>query len=344
MTSRTRSSPHIHGPASVTHTMLRVVYALLPAIAASLWFFGWGILVNMLIAIGTALVSEAAILALRKRPILITLQDGSALLTAMLLAFALPPLAPWWLVFVGTAFAIIFAKQLYGGLGFNPFNPAMVGYVLLLVSFPQEMTSWAAPYLLRGAELSLWQTLQLSLTGQLPAGVAMDALTSATALDTMKIQLGLAQTVSEIRSGPIFGQFGGTGWEAVNFMLLCGGLWLIWRGIIGWQGPLGMLGALTVMSLLFHLMAPDQYAGPLFHLASGGAMLGAFFIITDPVSGATSLRGQLVFGIGVGILTYIIRTWGSFPDGIAFAVLLMNMAAPTIDYYTQPRVYGHSRK
>lgn len=338
------SSPHLHGPANVSRVMLRVAYALLPAIAGSLWLFGWGVLVNLLVAISTALGSEAAVLALRRRPILITLRDGSALVTAMLLAIALPPLAPWWLVAVGSAFAIVFAKQLYGGLGFNPFNPAMAGYVLLLVSFPQEMTSWAAPAGLRGADLGLVQTLLYSLTGTLPDGIPVDALTSATVLDTLKVQLGMAQTVSEVRSSSLFGHLGGRGWEIVNGLILLGGLWLLWRRVITWHVPVAMLGSLTLIATLFHLIAPEHYVDPLFHLASGGAMLGAFFIATDPVSGATSARGQLVFGIGMGLLIYVIRTWGGFPDGVAFAVLLMNMAAPTIDYYTQPRVYGHSRR
>ncbi|MFA5627953.1 MAG: electron transport complex subunit RsxD [Thiohalomonadaceae bacterium] len=344
MSNHVTSSPFIHGAANVTRTMQLVAYALLPAILGSLWLFGWGILINLILAISTALLAEAAVLAMRHRPVLITLQDGSAILTAMLLAISLPPLAPWWLIVIGTAFAIIFAKQLYGGLGFNPFNPAMAGYVLLLISFPQEMTSWAAPTILRSADLSLWQTLQYSLTSQLPVGITLDAISSATALDTLQVQLGMGHVLSEIRSSPIFGQLGGYGWEVINGLILLGGLWLLRQRVISWHVPVGMLGSLALMATLFHFVDPEYYAGPLFHLASGGAMLGAFFIATDPVSGATSLRGQLVFGIGVGLLTFIIRTWGSFPDGIAFAVLLMNMAAPTIDYYTQPQVYGHNRR
>ncbi|PKM44391.1 MAG: electron transport complex subunit RsxD [Gammaproteobacteria bacterium HGW-Gammaproteobacteria-1] len=343
MTNPVISSPHVHGPANVSGVMLRVVYALLPAIAGCVWLFGWGVVVNLLVAITAALVFEAAFLALRRRPIIITLRDGSALVTAVLLAVALPPLAPWWLVTVGVLFAIVFAKQLYGGLGFNPFNPAMAGYVLLLVSFPQEMTNWAAPAALRSGDLGLVQVLLHSLTGALPTGTTMDALSSATALDTLKVQLGMAHTVSEIRGGPIFGLFGGRGWEIVNGLILLGGLWLLWRRVITWHVPAAVLGSLALIATLFHLINPELYAGPLFHLASGGAMLGAFFIATDPVSGATSPRGQLVFGAGMGVLIYVIRTWGGFPDGVAFAVLLMNMAAPAIDYYTQPRVYGHNR-
>ncbi len=337
------SSPHVHGPANVSRVMLQVIYALVPAIIAFIWLFGWGVLINILVAVVFALLSEAAVLLLRGRPVGDTLIDGSAALTAVLLGLALPPLSPWWLVAIGTGFAIVFAKQLYGGLGFNPFNPAMVGYVLLLVSFPLEMTRWAAPMGVRADDLGLLQALFHSFTGVLPDGVGIDTLTSATPLDTMKIQTGMLKSVSDIRQGPIFGLFGGKGWEVTNGMLLLGGLWLLWKRIITWHVPVAMLATLAVMATLFHLINPQHYAGPLFHLFSGAAMLGAFFIATDPVSGATSARGQLVFGAGVGLLVYIIRVFGGFPDGVAFAVLLMNMAAPTIDYYTQPRVFGHNR-
>ncbi len=337
------SSPHVHGPANVSRVMLRVLYALIPAALAYIWYFGWGVLINILLAAIVALGSEAAVLLLRRRPVADTLLDGSALVTAVLLGIALPPLSPWWLVTVGTSFAIIFAKQLYGGLGFNPFNPAMVGYVLLLVSFPVQMTAWSAPMGLRSEDLGLLQALFHSLSGTLPHGMGLDALTSATPLDAMKVQLGMAKTVGQISAGPIFGVLGGKGWEVTNGLILLGGVWLIWKRIISWHVPVAMLGSLALIATLFHLINEQHYAGPLFHLFSGAAMLGAFFIATDPVSGATSPRGQLVFGAGVGLLVYLIRVFGGYPDGVAFGVLLMNMAAPTIDYYTQPRVYGHDR-
>lgn len=344
MQLQTRSSPHMHGPNDVTAVMLRVVYALVPATAAYVWLFGWGVLTNILLAIAFALAGEAAILALRGRAVKPALSDGSALLTALLLGLSLPSLSPWWLILVATGFAIIFAKQLYGGLGYNPFNPAMVGYVVVLISFPLEMTSWIAPGDLREANLGLGASLNYVLTGTLPAGVGLDALTAATPLDTMKTQLGMDRTITEaLASSPVFGAVGGKGWEITNGLILLGGLWLIIARVISWHVPVGMLGALFLMSSGFYLFDPDAYPSPVFHLFSGAAMLGAFFIATDPVSGATSKRGRLIFGAGAGILIYIIRTWGGYPDGVAFAVLLMNMAAPTIDYYTQPRVFGHRR-
>jgi electron transport complex protein RnfD len=321
--------------------MLQVSLALLPALVAYAWLFGWGVVFNVLIAAATALLSEALVLKLRGHAVAATLGDGSALLTALLLAIALPPLAPWWLIAVGSAFAIIFAKQLYGGLGYNPFNPAMVGYVVLLISFPLEMTSWLAPIELREQALSFSGAAAYVFGGQLPAQTAIDSLTMATPLDTVKTRLGLEHTMDEILRSPIFGNLGGRGWEIINGLVLLGGLWMLFRRLISWHVPVAMLGTLFLISGLFHLINPDHYSGPLFHIASGGAILGAFFIATDPVSGATSNRGRIIFGIGAGLLTFIIRAWGGYPDGVAFSVLLMNMAAPTIDYYTRPRVFGH---
>ncbi|HEY9148544.1 MAG TPA: electron transport complex subunit RsxD [Gammaproteobacteria bacterium] len=335
------SSPHIHGPASVGRVMQQVSLALLPALLAYTWLFGWGVVFNVVLAAASALLSEAAILKLRGRPVAATLADGSALLTALLLAIALPPLAPWWLIVVGTAFAIVFAKQLYGGLGFNPFNPAMVGYVVLLISFPLEMTSWLAPLALSEQSLSFSATAAFVFGGQLPAQLGLDSLTMATPLDTVKTHLGLEHTMGEILRAPVFGNIGGHGWEIVNAMVLLGGIYLLLRRLITWHVPLAMLGTLFLVSGLFHLINPEHYSSPLFHIASGGALLGAFFIATDPVSGATSNRGRIVFAIGVGLFTFIIRAWGGYPDGVAFSILLMNMAAPTIDYYTRPQVFGH---
>ncbi len=337
------SSPHVHGPNAVSKVMHQVSLALIPALIAYTWLFGWGVVLNVLIAATVALASEALVLKLRDHPVMATLADGSALVTALLLAIALPPLAPWWLTTLGVAFAIILAKQLYGGLGYNPFNPAMIGYVVLLISFPLEMTSWLAPGELREGALSFAGAVSYVFTGNLPGMTGLDSLTMATPLDTMKTQLGLELTLNEITASSVFGELGGTGWEVVNGLILLGGLFLLFRRIISWHVPVAMLSSLFLASGLFHLINPDHYAGPLFHLFSGGAMLGAFFIATDPVSGATSDKGRLWFGAGVGLLTFIIRTWGGYPDGVAFSVLLMNMAAPTIDYYTQPRVFGHKR-
>jgi electron transport complex protein RnfD len=331
------SSPHLDLQDSVSVMMRQVLLALVPGIACAAWVFGWGILINCLIASVTAVASEAVMLALRRRPAGATLIDGSALVTGILLALALPPLAPWWIPVIGSGFAIVVAKQLYGGLGYNPFNPAMAGYVVLLISFPLELGRWPPPF----EPMGLQDTLALMFTGTLPSGLTIDGLTQATPMDAVKTQLGLDVTISELSGHGLFGHLGARGWEWINVSYLIGGLWLLKSKVIQWQIPVGTLAGLFCMSLVFYLVNPDTFASPTFQLFSGAAMLGAFFIATDPVSASTTPRGRLIFGAGIGILTFLIRTWGGYPDGMAFAVLLMNMAAPTIDHYTQPRVFGH---
>lgn len=345
MNLRTPTSPHIHSGASVTTVMLRVVYALVPGIALYWWFFGAGVLVNIALALLTALVCEALMLWARKRPVAPFLLDASAVVTALLLAVSIPPLAPWWLIVVGTGFAIVVAKHLFGGLGYNLFNPAMIGYVMLLISFPREMTAWQAPLMLTGHDLSAGDTLRYVFAGELPPRVALDAVTGATPLDTLKTQLRLDKTVAQIaQAHPQFGTMGGKGWEWISLAWLAGGLWLIYKRVISWHIPAAMLGTLGLISGVFYLADSQHHASPLFHLIAGGAMLGAFFIATDPVTAATTLRGRLLYGAGIGVLTYVIRAWGGFPEGVAFAVLLMNTAVPTLDYYTRPRVFGHGKK
>ena len=330
------SSPHAIGANRTQKVMLQVLAALAPGALALIALYGVGTLFNLLWCSAVALGTEALMLHLRKRPLAVFLKDGSALVTAVLLALALPPYAPWWLSLLASAFALVFGKHLYGGLGQNPFNPAMLGYVVVLVSFPLEMTRWPSP----DAGLGLVDGLSRILGLGAPPP---DAWAGATALDVLKNNHSL--TIDElVAQSTAFGHVGGRGVELVNLAFLAGGLFLLWRKLFTWHAPLGMLGGLFVMSLLFwNGSGSDSHGSPLFHLFSGAAMLGAFFIVTDPVSGATSNRGRLVFGLGVGIVTYVIRAWGGYPDGVAFAVLLMNLAAPTIDYYTRPRTYGHKK-
>ncbi|OZG72479.1 electron transport complex subunit RsxD [Hahella sp. CCB-MM4] len=332
------TSPHLRGKNRTASVMQWVLLATLPGFVALTWFFGWGVLINVVWASLLALVSEAAIVKLRKRPVMFYLGDYSAVVTAVLLGLALPPFAPWWVTMVGILFAIVISKQLYGGLGSNPFNPAMVGYALLLVSFPVEMTThWATPSSL--TELpDFLSTLQYIFGG---GNLNIDGVTMATPLDTYKHQIDVL-TREEVSQLPIFGQHVALGWEWVNLGFLAGGLLLIWRKIITWHIPLSMLAALAVCSLVLG-WDPDRYTPVSIHLLSGATMLGAFFIATDPVTAATSRLGKLYYGAGIGILIYIIRTWGSYPDAVAFSVLLMNFAAPFLDYYTKPRTYGHRK-
>ncbi|MBX7270958.1 MULTISPECIES: RnfABCDGE type electron transport complex subunit D [Stutzerimonas stutzeri subgroup] len=327
------TSPHAKGPSRTQRVMLLVLAATLPGVIVLTWLYGAGTLINMAWACAAALGFEAAILKLRQRPVGFFLRDGSVLVTAVLLALALPPYSPWWLTLIATGCAVVFGKQLYGGLGQNPFNPAMIGYVVVLISFPVEMTTWPVPH-----SVGLGAGLQHIL------GIASlpDGWTQATALDVLKVNKSL--TIDELWTNPAFGHFGGIGSEVVNLAFLAGGLFLLHKRLFSWHAPVGMLAALVVMSLVFwNGSGSDSNGSPLFHLLSGATMLGAFFIVTDPVSSATSPPGRLIFGVGVGILVYVIRAWGGYPDGVAFGVLLMNLAAPTIDYYTRPRTYGHRK-
>jgi len=354
------TSPHAHGGNTTSRIMLLVILATVPGIIALTYFFGWGNLINIVLASVTALACEAIILKVRKRPASFFLKDNSALLTAVLLGIALPPFAPWWVTVVAVSFAMIFAKHLYGGLGNNPFNPAMVGYALVLISFPVQMTTtWATPFfltadtlipgqaLIAGQVMSFTDTLSVIFSSN--AGLT-DAFSGATPLDTYK-HLAKNETAVEILQGPLFANdtSGGSasnwfagGWEFVNIAFLIGGLALLALRIFTWHIPFSVLAALGTCSVLFGWDA-DLYVPWSLHIFTGATMLGAFFIATDPVTASTTPLGKIIYGAGVGILIFVIRTWGAYPDAVAFAVLLMNFAAPLIDTYTQPRTYGHDK-
>ena len=334
------SSPFITQPSSVSQIMLRVLLALIPGIALYVWYFGPAILVSIALASVTALATEAVMLTLRQRPLKPFLSDNSALLTAWLLALSIPPLAPWWLVVVGTGFAIAISKHLYGGLGNNPFNPAMIGYAVLIISFPVHMTHWITPHGMGGIELSFGEQLNYIFNGVLPDGLKLDAVTMATPLDTLKTQLHLGLSVNDIRDMPIYGHLAGKGSEMVAIGFAIGGLYLLSIRIISWHLPVAFLATLFATAGIFHLVDPVHYVTPLFHWFSGAAMLGAFFILTDPVTSPTTTKGKLIFAFGAGVLTYLIRAFGGFPDGMAFATLLMNICVPLIDAWTQPKVFG----
>lgn len=317
--------------------MLQVLLACIPGVIALLYFFGVGVLLNLVIAISSALFFEALVLKLRKKNIKLYLTDLSAVVTAVLLALALPPLLPWWITVVGVGFAIIFAKHLYGGLGNNPFNPAMVAYVLLLISYPLEMTTWLPAH----SGISIQESFNAIIFLQQHS---VDAFSGATPLDSFKTNIGQGMIPSEfIQQATFNGVLVNAGWEWVNLAFLLGGIYLYIKKIINWHISISFLFGILLMSSIFYLFDPDRFATPLFHLFSGGTMLGAFFIATDPVSAATSNKGRLIYGFGIGVLIYIIRTWGGYPDAVAFAVLLFNLCAPTIDFYTKPRTYGHQK-
>ena len=330
------SSPHVHNPvSSVEQVMKQVLLATIPGVLVLTWFFGPGTIINIIFGSTVALAFEAWALWLRGKDYKTPLKDHSVIVTAALLCIALPPYAPWWLIAVGIGVSVLLGKHVFGGLGYNPFNPAMVGYVVLLVSFPLQMSSWTEP---RGI-------------GEVPgivdaftalfAASSYDAVTAATPLDLFRQNSGmlfddLMQSKAEL-TGPI----AGLGWDWVNLAFLAGGIWLLRQRIFTWHAPVGMLAALTICAALGYDDGSSTGGGSvLFHLFSGATMFGAFFIITDPVSSAVSNKGRLIFGAMVGILVYLIRVHGNYPDAVAFGVLLLNFAAPLIDQYTQPTVYG----
>ena len=339
-----RDAPFIAPRVNVASIMRQVLYALIPATLAHVWFFGPGIILNMLIAVLFCLGGEAAMMHARGKSVSVALGDFSAVVTAIILAFALPPLTPWWVTATAALFGIVVAKHLYGGLGFNIFNPAMAGYVVILVAFPMHLNLWVAPRMgdIDYQYLTLIETLTYTLTGALPDALSFDAVSRATPLDAMKSGLNNARTVAEIQTLPIMGDFGGRGWEWIGNFIAIGGIWLLIRKIIRWQISLGVAAGLLIPATIMFLIDSSTNPSPGFHLFGGAAILCAFFIATDPVSAATSPKGRFIYGAGIGFLIYAIRTWGSYADGVAFAVLIMNMAVPAIDYMTQPHIVGHN--
>ena len=318
--------------------MLHVLYALMPGTIVMCLFFGWGILFNVLLSITFALVLEAIALKIRQRPIMPFLSDMSAITAAWLFALTLPPLVPWWIVFVGIFFAIIVAKQLYGGLGYNPFNPAMVGYAVLIVSFPFEMSQWINP---NNPLLSFTESLSFVFG---TSNTEWDAITMATPLDEVKT--GLRATIaysSIINESENLANITQNAWFWSSLAFAGGGLWMLYKKIIHWQIPVSVIASLALLSSVFYVFSPENFASPLLHIISGATILGAFFIATDPVSASTTPMGKIIYGACIGALIYIIRTWGNYPDAVAFAVIILNMAVPLIDYYTQPRVLGHGK-
>ena len=341
-----KEAPYLTPSADVANMMLQVLLALVPAALAHMWYFGPGFLINLIIAAIFCVGGEALMMQARGRDPATALADFSALVTAALLAFALPSLTPWWVTATGALFAVVVAKHLYGGIGFNVFNPAMAGYVVVLIAFPLEMNLWVAPSMgdIDYINLTVLQTLKYTLTGSLPDALTFDAISRATPLDAMQSGLRNMRTFSEVRTNPMMGDFGGRGWEWIGNFVAVGGFWLLVKKIIRWQIPTGVFLGLLLPAGVMYIVDPGTHASPGFHLFSGATILCAFFIATDPVSAATSPKGRFIYGIGIGLLIYMIRRWGSYADGVAFAVLLMNMATPAIDYLTRPHIVGHPRK
>jgi electron transport complex protein RnfD len=321
--------------------------ALLPATVFSLYLFGWPAIFLFATTLATCLLAEAFSLRLAGKPIRPFLLDGSALLSGWLLAMTLPPWAPWWIGVVGGLLAIVIGKQVFGGIGQNLFNPAMVARVALLISFPLEMTLFTSPAPFFSANApDFLQGLAITFGGTEP----LDAVSSATTLGHLKTELGRGISLDAASDGIAslwqmsWGQSSGSLGETSALLLLLGGLFMLAKRIITWHIPLAMLGTLALLATVFHLADPQHYVGPLTHLMSGAAIMGAFFIATDLVTSPVSMRGQLLFGAGCGLLVFAIRTWAGYPEGVAFAVMLMNACTPLIDHYMKPRIYGRDRK
>ena len=332
-----QQSPFVQKAPTVTLVMMLVMFALLPGILAYIFFFGIGVLLNLTIAIITALISEYFVLKIRNLPVKLFITDGSAVVAASLLALSIPSIAPWWIIVIGTLFTIIVAKHLYGGLGSNLFNPAMVGYAVLLISFPAVMTKWPLPasHLL---DFNIAQQIQIFFYG---TKEMIDSVSSATPLDYIKTQIFLGKPfdLNFTNGMPINSYFNASIIISLSFLL--GGVFMWSKKIITWHLPVTFLLSLALISAIFWLIDSSQYLPPFIHLFSGGTLLCAFFIITDPVSGPTTPRGKIFFAFGVALLVYLIRVFGGYPEGIAFAVIFMNICVPLIDSLTQPKVFGH---
>lgn len=337
-------SPHAHAATSVGRVMATVMATLLPATLYGFWLYGWPAVFLWLTAVAGALLGEAFVLRLAGRPARPALADGSAALTGWLLALSLPPYAPWWIALVGALFAVALAKQVFGGLGQNVFNPAMAARVMLLISFPVEMTLWTAPVTGTGAPGFM---AGLAITF---GGAPWDAMASASLLGHAKTEL--TRGVDLLHSlpgrfdlaGAALGSRAGSLGETPALLILLGGLFLIARRVITWHAPVAMLLGVALPALVAHAVDPARFLAVWPHLLSGGLMLGAFFIATDPVTSPNTGAGQFVFGLGCGLLTWLIRSFGGYPEGVAFAVLLMNAATPVIDRYVKPRIYGRDRR
>ncbi|HQS03517.1 MAG: electron transport complex subunit RsxD [Halothiobacillus sp. 24-54-40] len=340
----TQTAPLPEAQNSVQRVMLIVLAALVPGTMVAIALLGWGVLINVVLAITAGLLAEALMLKIRARPVRPAIFDGSVVVLAWIFALCLPNLGPWWLPVFGAIFAVVVAKQLYGGLGFNLFNPAMVGYVVLLISFPEPMTRWGPAIDVGGGALSFAQSLAWSFHGVLPSGVGYDGLSVATPLDHAREQITAGATIHNVTASLFNTSHLLQSWTVwLGLAFLAGGLFMLWRGVIRWHIPVAVITGVLVMSGFLWLIDPARHASPLFHLLTGATIFGAFFVATDPVTASTTPRGRLIFGFGIGVLTVLIRSFGSYPDGVAFAVLLMNLCVPLIDYYTQPKVFGHKR-
>ncbi len=321
-------SPHVFGDQSVKKIMYGVVIAMIPAMLVSFYFFGLDALRVIVISVASCLLFEYLIQKFLMKEEL-TINDGSAVVTGVLLAFNVPANLPVWIILVGALISIGIGKMSFGGLGKNPFNPALVGRVFLLISFPVQMTSWPIPKPLFAPGLT-------------------DAITGPTPLGILKEGVKAGKTVGEIMGDPAFpdyidtmiGYQSGSLGEMSAIALLLGGIYMLFRKIITWEIPMAYIVSVVAFTGILWLIDPSCYVDPLFHLLTGGLMLGIFYMATDMVSSPMSRRGQLIFGAGCGILSILIRVWGAYPEGVSFAILIMNAFVPLLNKYLKPKRFG----
>lgn len=337
------SGPHLTANKSISGIMSKVILALFPATGFGIFIFGWSALYLCLLSIISALIFEALCLKIKGTKIKTQLFDGSALLTGLLVAMSLPPFAPWWIAVVGSGIAIILGKQVYGGLGQNLFNPAMLARVGLLISFPIEMTTWIMPKSIFFSP-GFFDSFSITFSGL----TNFDGLSGATTLGAIKTGFSLNQTLPGIVYDysawqAFLGWEPGSLGETSSLLLLAGGIWLLHQGIIQWHIPISLLVTIASLSLVSHWFDPRHFMSVWMQLNSGALMLVAFFIATDYVTSPNTSLGQLIFGAGCGLLIFVIRSWGGYPEGTGFAILLMNAVTPLIDHYIKPRIYGHYR-
>ncbi len=334
-------SPHIHGGVSTTRLMGDVLIALLPAFVVSVVVYGTQALILTGVSVAACVFFEYVI----QRYLLkgsTTVCDLSAVLTGVLLAFNLPAELPLWMVVLGALVAIGIGKMSFGGLGRNPFNPALVGRVFLLISFPVEMTTFGIPDMvdsLSGA------TMLDSETGATLAAAATDAVSGPTLLGYLKAQLAQGQTVSQIMGNVsytdmLWGFKAGSFGEIASLALLAGFVYMLIRKVITWHIPVFVLGSMAAFAAILWGIDPEHYVSPLFHLMSGGALLGAIFMATDYVTSPMTHKGMAIYGIGIGVITMLIRVWGAYPEGMSFAILIMNAVVPLLNKYIKPRRFG----
>jgi electron transport complex protein RnfD len=322
-------SPHVHSGESTSRLMFNVVLALMPALAVSLYYFGVGALIVTLLAVGSCVIFEYLIqkFLMKGNP---TITDGSAIVTGLLLAFNVPSNLPWYIVVIGSLVAIGVAKMSFGGLGSNPFNPALVGRVFMLISFPVQMTSWPLPVASR---------LQY-----------LDAVTGPTPLAILKEGLKNGETISQMgdkipsHMQMFMGLMGGSLGEIAAFALLIGFAWLLFTKVITWHIPVSIFTTIAVFTGILWMINPETNADPIFHLLTGGVMIGAIFMATDYVTSPMNPVGMWIFGIGIGLLTVIIRVWGAYPEGVSFAILIMNAFVPLLNRYVKPKRFGEEVK